>query len=132
MDQLITLLLYRTARFHLKASVHFKIDNSSRLLLRDLIAAPPVVGGGSPHQHDGFLPDLLSLDGLLVLPARRSGGAEEAAAQREVRMRKREEEGQRSQGGERKKKVRRVGIRIFKSAVKELPGLSTCVSEVVS
>jgi len=32
--------------------------------------APPVIGCSPPHQHDGFLPDLLCLDCLLVLSTR--------------------------------------------------------------
>lgn len=31
----------------------------------------PMIGRCTPHQHDGFLPDLLSLDGLLVFAAHR-------------------------------------------------------------
>ena len=34
--------------------------------------APPVIGCRSPHQHNGFLPDLLCLDCLLVLATCRS------------------------------------------------------------
>lgn len=30
----------------------------------------PVIGCSSPHQHDGFLPDFLRLDGLLVFTTR--------------------------------------------------------------
>lgn len=35
-------------------------------------SAPPVIGCSSPHQHNGFFPDLLRLHRLLVFTARRS------------------------------------------------------------
>lgn len=38
----------------------------------------PVVGSSPPHQHDGFLPDFLGLDGLLVLPTGRSAAGGKA------------------------------------------------------
>lgn len=51
-----------------------------------------MVGCGSPHQHDSFLPDLLGLDGLLVLATRGSdaesragGGGEEVKTEWEWR-----------------------------------------------
>lgn len=47
-------------------------SRQQRLVVEAFGEASPVVGSCSPHQHYGFLPDLLGLDRLLVLTARRS------------------------------------------------------------
>lgn len=60
------------------------LQATETLQLKHFGEASPVVGSRSPHQHYGFLPDLLGLDRLLVLTARRSD-AEQSGTRGEVK-----------------------------------------------
>lgn len=62
--------------------------------------ALPVIGCSSPHQHNGFLPDLLRLDRLLVFATCRADA-------------EKEERGSRSRVGEKSKKTKAYTVRLL-------------------